>query len=75
MDLWTNLDYLNLINFILPVRFYIALGEGQSPHATTAHLHWRSSHYAVTHVRNKNNIQGRSPNTVKMIFNTIRNCS
>ena len=31
--------------------------------------HWRSSHYAVTHVRNKNsNIQGRSPNVVKVIF-------
>ena len=38
--------------------------------------HGRSSHYAVTHMRNKNsNIQGRSPNVVKMIFHTIRNCS
>ena len=28
--------------------------------------HWRSSHYAVTHVHNKNsNIQERSPNVVK----------
>ena len=27
--------------------------------------HWRSSHYAITHVHNKNsNIQGRSPNVV-----------
>ena len=33
------------------------------------HLHWRSSHYAVTHVRNKNSyIQGRSPNVVKSYF-------
>ena len=32
--------------------------------------------YAVTHVRNKNsNIQRRSPNVVKVIFHTIRNCS
>ena len=39
-------------------------------------FHWRSSHYAVTHVQNKNsNIQGRSPNVVKVIFHTIRNCS
>ena len=38
--------------------------------------HWRSSHYAITNVRNKNsNIQGRSPNVVKVIFQTIRNCS
>ena len=38
--------------------------------------HWRSSHYAVTHMGNKNsNIQGRSPNVVKVIFHTIRNCS
>ena len=38
--------------------------------------HWPSSHYAVTHVRNKNsNIQGRSPNVVKVIFHTIRNYS
>ena len=38
--------------------------------------HWRSSHYAVTHVRNKNsNIQGRSPNVVKVTFHVIRNCS
>ena len=35
--------------------------------------HWRSSHYAVTHVRNKNsNIQGRSPNVVSVIFHAIR---
>ena len=28
-------------------------------------IHWHSSHYAVTHVRNKNsNIQGRLPNVV-----------
>ena len=33
--------------------------------------HWRSSHYAGTYVRNKNsNIQGRSPNVVKVIFHT-----
>ena len=38
--------------------------------------HWRSSHYAVTHMCNKNsNIQGRSPNVVKVFFYTIRNCS
>ena len=38
--------------------------------------HWRSSHYTVTHVRNKNsNIQGRSPNAIKVIYHTIRNCS
>ena len=38
--------------------------------------YWRSSHNAVTHVLNKNsNIQGRSPNVVKVIFHTIRNCS
>ena len=38
--------------------------------------HWPSSHYAVTHVRNKNsNIHGRSPIVVKVIFHTIRNCS
>ena len=37
--------------------------------------HWRSSHYAVTHVHNKNsNIQGRSSKVVKVIFHTIRNC-
>ena len=29
-----------------------------------------------THVRDKNsNIQGRSPNVVKVIFHTLRNCS
>ena len=34
--------------------------------------HWRSSQYTVTHVRNKNSyIQGRSPNVVKVIFNTV----
>ena len=40
--------------------------------------HWRSSHYTVTHVRNKySNIQGWSPklNVIKVIFHTIRNCS
>ena len=38
--------------------------------------HWRSSHCAVTHVRNKKSyFQGRSPNVVKVIFHTIRNCS
>ena len=31
--------------------------------------HWRSSYYAITHMRNKNsNIQGRSPNMVIVIF-------
>ena len=35
-------------------------------------IHWRSSHYAVTHVRNKNgNIQVRPPKVVKVIFHTI----
>ena len=38
--------------------------------------HWLSSHYAVTHMCNKNShIQGRLPNVVKVIFHTIRNCS
>ena len=33
--------------------------------------HRLSSHYVVTHMRNKNsNIQGRSPNVVKVIFHT-----
>ena len=37
---------------------------------------WRSSHYSVMQVRNKNsNIQGRPPNVVKVIFHLIRNCS
>ena len=33
-------------------------------------IHWRSSHYAVTHVHNKKNshIQGRSPNVEKSDF-------
>ena len=36
--------------------------------------HWRSSHYAVTHMRNRNsNIDGRSPNVVKVIYHTIKN--
>ena len=31
-------------------------------------IHWRSSHYAVKQVRNENsNIQGISPNVVKVI--------
>ena len=30
----------------------------------------------VTHMHNKNsNIQGRSPNVIKVLFHTIRNCS
>ena len=30
--------------------------------------HWRTSHYNITHMHNKNrNIQGRSPNVVKVI--------
>ena len=34
--------------------------------------HWRSSHYQATQVRNKSsNIQGRSPNVVKVILKTI----
>ena len=38
--------------------------------------YWSSSHYAVTHVHNKtSNIQGSSPNVVKVNFHTIRNCS
>ena len=42
----------------------------------TPELYWCSSHYAVTHMCNKNSIiQGRSPNVVKVIFHTIRNCS
>ena len=36
--------------------------------------HWSSSHYPITYVHNKNsNIQGRSPNVVKVIFHTIKN--
>ena len=43
---------------------------------TTSCTHWRSSHYTHTHVRNKNsNIQGRSPNVVKVLFHIIRYCS
>ena len=35
------------------------------PVCLAIHVHWRSSHCAVTHVRNNNsNIQGRSPNVV-----------
>ena len=35
-----------------------------------------SSHYAVMQVHNKNsNIEGRSPNVVKVIFHNIRHCS
>ena len=38
--------------------------------------HCHSSHYAVTHVHNKNSyIQGRSSYVVKVVFHTIRNCS
>ena len=38
--------------------------------------HWHSSHYVVTHVRNKNSkIQVGSTNVVNVIFHTIRNCS
>ena len=38
--------------------------------------HMRSSHHAVTHVRNKNiNIQVRSPNVVKVILHTMTKCS
>ena len=43
---------------------------------TIYYNHWRSSYYAVTHVQNKkSNIQGRSPNVVKVSFHTIRNYS
>ena len=39
-------------------------------------IHWRSSYYAVMHMHNKNSdIPCRSPNVVKAIFYTIRNCS
>ena len=41
-------------------------------------IHWRSSHYAVMHVCNKKKVTfkcRRSPNVVKVIFLTIRNCS
>ena len=39
-------------------------------------LRWRSSHYAVTHVRNKNSkIQVSPPNVVKVIFHALRICS
>ena len=37
-------------------------------------MHWRSSNYAVTHVRIKDSkIQGRSSNVVKLIVHTIGN--
>ena len=37
-------------------------------------VHWRSSHYAVRLMCNKNsNIQRRSPNVVKVIFHIIKN--
>ena len=39
------------------------------------HEHWRSSNYTVMHLHIKNsNIQGMSPNVVKVIFHIIRNC-
>ena len=39
-------------------------------------FHWRSSDYAVTHMCNENsNVEGRSPNVVKVIFHSIRNYS
>ena len=42
----------------------------------TMTVRWRSSHYAVTDVSNENNnIHGRSPNVIIVIFHTIRNCS
>ena len=39
-------------------------------------IHWRSPHYPMMLVGNKKgNLQGRSPNEVKVIFHTTRNCS
>ena len=47
-------------------------GGGAGPflaRSLLAHIRWRSSYYAVTHVRSKNSIiQGRSSNVVKVIF-------
>ena len=55
----------------------IKIEVGMSLLFATDCLHWRRSHNAFMHVRNKNgNIQGRSLNVpVKVIFPTIRNCS
>ena len=40
---------------------------------SSIHVHWHSSHYAFTHMPNKNsNIQGRSSYAVKVIFHAIR---
>ena len=52
-------------DFKHPIQGSIPSQEGQ----------WSSSHSAVTQMRNKNrNIQGRSPNVVKAVFHTKRNC-
>ena len=66
----------------LPIIFFKNyLSEITSEHQTvwtqkTSNSHWRSSHYAVIPVRNKNsNIQGTSSNVVKVSFRTIRNYS
>ena len=58
-------------------RGYNSFGRKAQNYVLHFHLyHWHSSHYAVMHMRNKNsNIQGSSPNVVKEIFHTIRNCS
>ena len=49
-----------------PVDIKVAVLWGSSNgHSPYSYNHWRSSHYAIMHVRHKNsNIQGRSPNVV-----------
>ena len=55
------------------VRYMLVMDMGSFPNLKVHH--WRNFHYAVLSVRIKNNsIQGRSPNVVKVIFHTIRNC-
>ena len=66
------------MNFLVQLK--LKLAEYFKVHADRLlpldNFHWGSFHYAVTHLRNKDiNIQGRSPNVVKEIIHTIKNCS
>ena len=55
-----------LVNFYKPQSTFVTDGLRLPKRS-----HWRSSHSAVTHVRNKNsNIQGRSLNVVKLFSMT-----
>ena len=62
---------------LLIIIFLNYLSEITSEHQTvwtqkTSNSHWRSSHYAVIPVHNKNsNIQGRSPNVVKPALSAL----